>query len=327
MRNNFEIYARFKSICEKFFEIDIHFILSSEWNYTPFTYPMNLQELPDFIIIGLPAPESNNVLIFPAAGHELGHSIWLNQGLSEKYSGDVFTNIEKYVQNNGVILNTILPKAGDISQDDLFAKQIEEQFVADATSSCLRQIEEIFCDFVGLHLFGEGYLHAFRYLVAPGDVGHRSLKYPPTKERGRLLQAYAEKIGIEAPGYSEEFADGHENKNQIYELLVLRAADAIRNTYVEEMYGAAARQMVKAGIEIPAATEIEQTLLYFAQGMPTDKIGSIGSLISAAWRLYLDTDGRKLLKGTQSPIGHVSDLVLKSVEAFDFREELKRAER
>ncbi len=325
MRNNFEIYNAFRSLCTNFFESEIHFILSSEWNYTPFTYPMNLQELPDFIIIGLPAAESNNVLIFPAAGHELGHSIWLNQSLAENYSGQVYSEIGQYAKSSN-ILSSLIPKPENEEQADLFAKQIEEQFIAEATSSCLRQIEELFCDFVGLHLFGEGYLQAFRYLVAPGG-GRRSLKYPQTKERARLLEQFGAALGIQISGYSDDFMDGHESQGHPYEILVLRAADSVRDLYVNEMFSAAEKRVAEAGVPIPTQDEIGQSLVYFEHGMPTDKIGSIGSLITAAWRLYLDLSRRKSSKGSHSPIGYVSDLVLKSVEAFDFREEMKRAQR
>ncbi|MDQ6436145.1 hypothetical protein RB623_18970 [Mesorhizobium sp. LHD-90] len=329
MRNNFEIYQPFKLICSKFFEEETHFILSSEWNYTPFTYPMNLQELPDFIIIGLPAPESNNVLIFPAAGHELGHSVWLKRNLSERYSGEIFVEANEFLENNTGIINSLLPPATE-GQADLFAKQIKEQFLSDVTASCLRQLEELFCDFIGLRLFGEGYLHAFRYLVAPGDGSQRSTNYPQTKERAKFLQAYGARIGAHIDNYADDFMDGRDRRNLAYEHFVLRAADFVRDKHVEEMYLTATKCTEEAGIvvnEAVSAQEIAMAFKYFENGMPLDSVGSIGHLISAAWRMFLQTDHVKPTKGTQSVMGYVSDLVLKSVEAYDFKKAMKSAQR
>lgn len=326
MRNSFELYSNFKDICKKLIDQDVHLILSSEWNYTPFTYPMNLQELPEFIIIGLPAPESNNVLVFPVAGHEVGHSIWLKGELTEKYSPYVYQEVSNFSQRSSSSILSIFPKSGDKNQDDLFSKQMTEQFISDATSSCLRQLEEVFCDFVGLRIFGEGYLQAFRYLIAPGGGG-RSLEYPPIKERARLLDRYGDHLGFKVPGYVDEFMDGHDSRSNPYEVLVLRAADAVRDKFVDEMYSCAERRVGEAGIATPLEEEAKLSLQYFSEGMPTDKVEATGSLITAAWRLYLDESRRHLLKGNQSAIGYVSDLVLKSVESSEFKMEMKRAKR
>jgi hypothetical protein len=224
MRNNFEIYENFKDSCQKLVGDHVHLILSSEWNYTPFTYPMNLQELPDFIIIGLPAPESSNVLIFPAAGHELGHSIWLSKSLTEVYSPKVYTEISSYSARSANSISSLIPKSGDRDQDDLFSRQLTEQFINEATSSCLLQMEEVFSDFIGLKMFGEAYIQAFRHLIAPGGGG-RSIAYPPIKERARLLDVFGSRLGFHVPEYVDEFIDGRDHRNP-YETLVLRAADS-----------------------------------------------------------------------------------------------------
>ena len=84
-RNAFEFYSSFLSLCRKALDENCKLILSSEWDYIPFTFPQNLQELPNFVIIGLPASESDNTLVFPVAGHELGHSIWLKEKLQSKF--------------------------------------------------------------------------------------------------------------------------------------------------------------------------------------------------------------------------------------------------
>ena len=36
----------------------------------------SVNNLPGFVFIGLPAPESANPFLIPLGGHELGHSAW-----------------------------------------------------------------------------------------------------------------------------------------------------------------------------------------------------------------------------------------------------------
>jgi hypothetical protein len=67
VRNPFELYNPFLEICQALLGQDAKLILSSEWQYIPFTHPQNLAELPNFVVIGMPASESDNALVFPAA--------------------------------------------------------------------------------------------------------------------------------------------------------------------------------------------------------------------------------------------------------------------
>lgn len=107
-RNAFELYEPFKEMSQSFFDSEIFIIMSSEWSYVPFTYPMNIQELPDFIIIGLPATESSNVLVFPSAAHEMGHSIWLKRDLSEKYSEKIASTVEQKIASDDKIIRPFM---------------------------------------------------------------------------------------------------------------------------------------------------------------------------------------------------------------------------
>jgi hypothetical protein len=76
IRNSFEAYDPLKELSHLLLDHKPGVILSSEWEFSPFTYPTASDDLPDFVLIGLPASEAGNALILPLAGHELGHSIW-----------------------------------------------------------------------------------------------------------------------------------------------------------------------------------------------------------------------------------------------------------
>src|SRR5262245_59221134 len=82
VRNAFEVFRPLLRLARDILEPSIpknnrktELVLSSEWDHSPFVYP-EVPELPGFVMIGIPAPESANPLVVPLAGHELGHSVW-----------------------------------------------------------------------------------------------------------------------------------------------------------------------------------------------------------------------------------------------------------
>ena len=324
MRNAFEVYEPFKSICKKFIPHDAHLIISSEWNYTPFTFPMNLQELPEFIIIGLPASESNNALIFPSAAHELGHSIWLVEGIQETFSDTVQSSANIYINNNPNLLNFLTPEIDEESiETDMFAQQIRQQFLFDCTSACLRQIEELFCDFIALKIFGRSYLHAFQYLIAPGDGGNRSVEYPSVKDRATVLNLYAQKDGQQIENYEAEFQESNSERVQSYDSLVSRVADNVRSEHAEKAYERAVSLFESAGLDPLSEEKVAKSKSYLINGMPITFETSFGDLYSAAWEFFLDSydsgdAGDAGDAGGIKKLNYVSELVLKSVESWEF---------
>src|SRR5947209_6509229 len=84
VRNAFEAYAPLLRLARRVLDKTTKLIVSSEWDYSPFVY-LSLTDLPGFVLIGLPAPESANPLLVPLAGHELGHSVWEAEGFFKQY--------------------------------------------------------------------------------------------------------------------------------------------------------------------------------------------------------------------------------------------------
>src|SRR3546814_3823673 len=82
-----------KRLVETAVSPDARLIMSSEWKFVPFTYPMTLDWLPGFALVGGPAPESDNVLIVPLAGHERGHSAWRSTQLKDQLIADLVAAI------------------------------------------------------------------------------------------------------------------------------------------------------------------------------------------------------------------------------------------
>jgi hypothetical protein len=63
VRNAFEVYDPLLQLSKKVCGSDAKLILSSEWSFSPLTYPAVFPDLPDLIFIGLPATEAGNALM------------------------------------------------------------------------------------------------------------------------------------------------------------------------------------------------------------------------------------------------------------------------
>jgi hypothetical protein len=186
VRNAFEIYDPLLSLFRKVYGPQGKLILSSEWSFSPFTYPAVFKDLPDLMFIGLPACEADNALIVPLTGHELGHSLWR---MPPAASIAVFTRLQLLLQNQLVTafvgdwsnfqkVFKVIYDPGELLQN-LFLRSI--WFGSFKLAS--RQAEELFCDLLGLRLFGEGFLYSFMYVISPhlGDryrITHRLLHEP-----------------------------------------------------------------------------------------------------------------------------------------------------
>ncbi len=153
VRNAFEIYGPLRRLSSQALKKDINntkLIISSEWErYSPFMYLEGIN-LSSFVLIGFPAPESSNPLLIPLAGHELGHTLWSELKLKNVFYKTLENKILKSIKNN---IENIKKKFQYVTGlDDLFVNNI---ITYNAINFALRQIEEYFCDFIGLRIFGD----------------------------------------------------------------------------------------------------------------------------------------------------------------------------
>ncbi len=196
VRNGFEAYGPLLYLAERLMGDATKLIVSSEWNFSPFSY-YSITDLPGFVLIGLPATESSNPLIIPLAGHELGHSAWKLNKLADQFTNSIKQRVLKEIKNNmWAEYEKLFPqfKKADL-EDDMFASLSWEP----ARRWSLLQVEEIFCDFLGVRLFAESYLYAFMYLLAPGTSGRRPLGYPNMRDRISYLTKAAKELNVDIP--------------------------------------------------------------------------------------------------------------------------------
>jgi hypothetical protein len=223
VRNGFEIYAPLLSLARQLLGKEIKLVISSEWDYSPFTYT-SIPYLPGFVLIGLPAPESANPLLVPLAGHELGHSIWSVRKLRAKY----LRIAEKYVlaeidRNWGAYSNIFSNVEKAKLETDMFARQTWSL----AHEWALRQAEETFCDYCGIAIFRESFLHSFAYLIAPSFGGSRSCVYPDLRRRIENILSAAKAFGIpEVTGYADLFDNDTQSDLGMQDRFLLSLADA-----------------------------------------------------------------------------------------------------
>ena len=256
VRNSFESYHVLLECARTLIGSSAKFILSSEWDYSPLTYPLTVSALPNYVLLGLPAFESGNALILPLAGHELGHSIWQKEDLETFYAGEVEGRAQTQIQTNwSACQKAFAEVAGAQPPDakafatDLFLSNI----VAEIAALALSQAEEVFCDAVGCALFGASYLYAFHYLLAPDLAGPRSPDYPTLVVRSQYIADHStlDAVALGFASYSAEFSDWPSQLGS-RDSLLLQMADAASDGMAEALY-ARAQQMIstKAAAYLP----------------------------------------------------------------------------
>jgi hypothetical protein len=290
-------------------------LLSSEWDYSPFTYP-NIRDLPKFLFIGLPAPESSNPLTLPLAGHELGHSVWeakafkaahtakAKQGIIAAITGDWKTYIDTFHLN-------IAPK--DLTTD---LAAIESWSLALAW--CLRQIEETFCDFLGLRLFGTSYLHAFAYVLSPG-TGGRTVWYPSMPARVANLTVAAHTYGVKTPaGYQALFLQHVSGPLAQVDRYRVGIADKATASLIPDLIKLANDVVSASALEAPSAAEELRVLERFVRVVPAEQCASIVDIVNAGWAAFLDDNFWKDLPTIKPRKNEIlKELVLKNLEIFE----------
>ena len=309
VRNPFEVHFVLKRLIERVFGHETNLLMSSEWAFVPFTYPMNLKLLPNFVFIGSPAPESGNPLLVPLAGHEVGHSAWRMWDKADKYSGAVAEAVDAELNSNAKALAALV-----LTQP---MGPLDRSVIQDRCSEhAMNQLEEIFCDLFGLHLFGGSYLYAFDYLLGPGGFD-RSLDYPSDAQRMHVLTDAAERLGVTVdPLLTERWTAGTPPREQRYMVGIVDAAVA---TLVARVRDDLLADLDGRGIGIPDETIIAEVRAAFTRGEPHAESAGLGEIVTAGWQRLLDPAG---------PADHeradmervLADLVLKTIEVAEYHD-------
>jgi hypothetical protein len=266
-------------------------------------------------MVGLPDSESDNALVTPTAGHELGHNIWEKQRLGDELQDDLVNAIltlisGKYWKQFSTEFSVSDPKQ---LTTDLFAVQAWEN----SYIWSMAQSEELFCDLVGLFCFRESYLHAFEYLLAPWGMV-REERYPSTKNRISVLVEAAKANAIEVPkDFSSNFsADPTEPS------LLLQISDEATKGFVPKLAAIASEIAAKRGL-VPEPAEIPQIAADLKKCVPATGVRHFQNIISAGWLLRNDMDelwiaDYPILRSEpERKLRILNELLLKSLEVYE----------
>ena len=318
VRNAFEIYGPILQLAQKLLGPSTKLIISSEWKYSPFIY-VGVKHLPDFVFIGLPAPESGNPFLVPLAGHELGHSIWT------RYIENEVSVYQHYVKR---LIDTIV---GEIRADpdsynkvfrDVDLAKLDTDLIAwetwqQAFHWGLSQAEECFCDFVGVRLFGESFLHALAYILCPMHSGLRSLQYPNTKRRIQYLAEAAKKFSVKLPdAYDSLFEDlGH--PKDLRQQYLVRLADKGAQLLIPDLISKSDEICTSVNIPLEDPKKVGEILESFRLVTPGRNARYLGNILNAAWKAFHDPSLWSDLKHLPSKEVVLNELVFKTIEVFE----------
>jgi hypothetical protein len=306
-------------------------ILTFEWDYQPYTVPQNHPQFPRFVIIGLPASEASNALVLPAVGHELGHVLWLKQDMKTALAPRVNEETIKLIKSKYRDKYQALFK---ISADDAGSEEIDNTSTwGQAAEYCLRQIEEIFCDFAGLFLFGRCYLECFEYMLSPALHQMRAPEYPTVKVRAEVLASNSVKIGVAAHiNFEEQFAaqkSPFEDADEKFfdrdtEMFELELADEVARAMANEIADRVFTLCRDRGLAPPDSESAEDIKEHFLKGVPAEKTAGLGQIANAGWLTYEDAN---FMAGepNQQRMAALNELVLKSIEIYEIERIMHRA--
>ncbi len=285
VRNAFEVYSPVLRLARQLLGASTKLLLSSEWDYSPFVY-LPTAELPNFVLIGVPSFESSNPLLMSLAGHELGHNIWDKENLGKVFDSQLQNAVlQKLKGKYWTIFESFQPNA---THANLTTDMFVQPAWLPAYSYARGQLEEIFCDMMGLRLFAESYLNAFAYLLSPSVPGERYPYYPSIKTRAAFLEKAAAKMSVDCPpSYNDLFSDSPEPSSPLTKLLCAVADDAVL-TLIDQATDKAME--IAATNNIPKRNEgrINEIVKCFEMVIPTDGRNELVDIINAGWKCEQD---------------------------------------
>jgi hypothetical protein len=278
-----------------------------------------VKHLPGFVFIGLPAPESANPFLVPLAGHELGHSLW-----AKHIAADPAIYSDYITRLTDTITADIRAKPDEYTKvfKDIDLAKLETDLIAwqtwqPALHWALSQMEECFCDFVGLRLFGKSYLYALSYLLSPMHSGQRPLEYPNTRRRISYLKQAASSYSVALPSNYEPLFEDLSALVDLRQRYLVALADAASDILIPTLIGKVHDLCTAAGVPTEDATTINQIHEAFRFVTPGTKARCLADILNAAWNAFHDQDLWSGMKHLNNKDATLKELVLKSIEVFE----------
>lgn len=315
VRNAFEVHFPLKRLIQRVIGEEAKLIMSSEWNFVPFTWPMNLDVLGDFVLVGGPAPESGNVLIIPLAGHEIGHSAWRQADIALKITPRLIAAIAQAIANRPDDRDRLTLQ---LARDGHDLSWLEHQCFASAA----KQLEEIFCDMFALYVFGPSFAFAYEYFLAPGK-SNRSVTYPSSLNRVRYLLDGVRELKFAVD--DDLFANWQDSSLRVGIAgdILLFADDAVEAMFpvVRDL---AFDILKRSSVPMCRDAAVDRVRGALTIGIPDGDGATLAEIVTAGW-LHLRGKGGLSTETDQPELGMLNELMLKSVEVSEYRLRLGHA--
>jgi hypothetical protein len=314
-----EFHGPFLRIARQAIGPTARLIISSEWEISPNTLIVpELFHGHQFVLVGLPVSESDNSLITPLAGHELGHNIWEKEQYSQAVMKPVYEHLLELL--NGKYWNAFQEEyrltTKEQIEGDMFGVMIWENTIAWASAQC----QELFCDMIGLLLFRESYFYAFAYLVAPWGFDRTEPRYPSIENRVAAMVAAADAYGIPTPtGFKNSFSAPQRSDEDLLLAVCDEAVSLILPQLIKQ-----AEEFISKKALAPDISDADRILQDFKRGVPATKANGICSILIAGWRLRCSKEnpwgaGYALADDENWP-STLNEILLKSFEVFEIEQ-------
>ena len=311
VRNAFEIHGPVLELAKKLLSnVDVRLILTFEWKYMPYALPVVPSNMKDIVVIGLPASEASNALVLPMVGHELGHLLWNSKKMTERIT-------EMATGKARELSETTFRERAEVLSRDVTGKSDLDQLIglSNAVDWSIRQLEEIYCDFAGLYMFGQSYLDCFEYMLDPPPMEQRDPEYPSIRARARYLQDHGAAYRVVVQGFSDRFAE-EENpfENGTADRLALELADAVAGELAPDI----SAMVVDACAPIAFASQddVKSVSERFLEGVPAERAGSLDAILNSGWSTFKG-DAFMLGQPGEVRIAALNELILKTIEILE----------
>jgi hypothetical protein len=308
--NPFEVHGPLKRLATQVIGSDVRLIISSEWDFSPYTHP-TMGDISDFVLLGLPASESENALLVPIAGHEFGHPVWKREKLEAKIAPIVDRAVLDQLRAR---LDVVKMKLGISSETELQTDPRVIAVRANLAAYARGQAQEIFCDLLGLLLFGESYCHAFAHLLAPGLIAYQSRGYPTARRRAEILRQSAERLGVTVPaGFDDLFQVPPVSEWSV------EVTAAVVDDLVDGLLSEVEAFRDSRALKPPSEEGRLAARNFLENATPASPASTLTELLCAAWDLRTKEDlwsSKPYLREIRDQL--LNDLVLKSAQALDY---------
>jgi hypothetical protein len=316
VRNAFELLDPLQTIASAALQGKPQLLLSSEWDYVPFAYPQSLEDLKSFVLIGLPASEAASALLVPLAGHELGHAVWRNLGVEGSAHATLQYRCEALYAGDMEEFKRQFP---NYEETDIVYRELLPEAISQSVELAVFQAEELFCDLFAYAIFGESYVHAFAYILAPGSGGVRRSKHPSYKTRISVMTSIANREGQRLPsiaslGFSDELETTNPQERFLIRMAERSVAEVVDGLWQNVLTIITSNDILRPNITLTLAHHKD-----FQNGIPAHHPRCLGDIINAGWQYYRELQGAKLSpRDFSDKTDHLNEMLLKSIEVLEF---------